>query len=68
MKKKLYTLLIAVVEEEDGYSHDVEIARHDGDVKFSKDETKELIEKFERTLHKDQILCDVFEEIEWLHY
>lgn len=68
MKKQLYTLLIAVVEDEHGYTHDIEIARHDGDVEFSKEEIKQLSEKFERTLYEDEILCDVFEDIQWLYY
>ena len=68
MKKKLYTILVAVIEDDDGWSRDDVIARKEGDTPFTEDEKKSLVEKYSRNLHKDEIICDVYEDLQWLYY
>lgn len=68
MEKKLYTIFVGVVEDSDGWErHDV-LGRKEGDTTFTIEERKSLVEQFVKTLHKGQILCDTYEDLEWLYY
>ena len=68
MAKKTYTLLVATIEDSDGWTRDDVIARKEGDTTFTQEERKSLVNEYSRNLHKDEILCDVYEDIENLAY
>ena len=62
MEKKLVSVLVATIENPNGYVYEQTIAQVEGEHDFSKEEKQKAIETIAKRLGKGYIICDVYED------